>query len=328
MRGSRALWIALVAACALALLACSSGSDGAGGTTGDTAGTGAAAATGDPANDKLAQILARGTLVLSTDTEYPPQSFAVESEQRPPDTACAENQLTANQVSGYDAETGKLVAGELGVEACFVTPTYTEVTSGGWGDRWDISFSSGCMSEERMDRLWMTQPYYSNPSQYFVQMDAPYQAPSDLDGKRIGACAGCSDEFFLRGTLELPGVELTPDVQDPEIVLYDVEPPGLKQLAKGHIDAFLCSTEVGREAIRDGLPLREMQPVAYSCFPSGFVDKRSGLSSAAFVARVDEIIQAAHADGTLRALSMEFWGSDYSTDAASFDLASIGQEVT
>ena len=36
----------------------------------------------DPAKDKLAQVLARGTLVLWTDLEYPPQSFAVDGATR------------------------------------------------------------------------------------------------------------------------------------------------------------------------------------------------------------------------------------------------------
>ena len=45
--------------------------------------------------------------------------------------------MTANQMTGYDVDTGKLVAKGLGVEACFVAPTWTEITAGQWGDRWD-----------------------------------------------------------------------------------------------------------------------------------------------------------------------------------------------
>src|SRR5215213_11907659 len=76
--------------------------------------------TGDVSTDKLAQVRARGTLVLFTDPAYPPQSFKVKGARRPADTKCAENQLTAAQMAGYDADTGKLVAKDLGVEPCFV----------------------------------------------------------------------------------------------------------------------------------------------------------------------------------------------------------------
>ncbi len=41
-------------------------------------------------------------------------------------------------------------------------------------------------------------------------------------------------------------------------------------------------------------------------YPSGFVDKTSGLSVKAFAERVDQIIAAAHADGTLKAMSIKW----------------------
>ena len=41
------------------------------------AGSSPGAPSADPAKDKLAQVLTRGTLVLWTDPAYPPQSFTV-----------------------------------------------------------------------------------------------------------------------------------------------------------------------------------------------------------------------------------------------------------
>jgi polar amino acid transport system substrate-binding protein len=321
---------ATLAVALLAATACSSGSDGssASGASGGDGGTGATPPAGDPTTDKLAQVLARGTLVLSTDPAYPPQSFRVEGEERLADTACAETQMTANQISGYDAETGKLAAAALGVEACFVEPTWTEITGGSWGDRWDVSWGSGSINADRMQRLWMTQPYYAVPNVYFVREDSPYETPSDLDGKSIGACASCSQELYLRGTLEIPGVEIEPTVMDPEVVLFDVEASGLKAVAKGTIDAFLAAAPVGQEAIDEGMPLRALELPAFAYYPSGFVDKDSGLDSAAFVERIDAIIQGAIADGTLPTFSEEFFGTDYATEAGRFDITAIGQTVT
>ena len=63
-------------------------------------------------------------------------------------------------MAGYDADTGKLVAKALGVEPCFVTPTWSEIISGHWNDQWDISYGSGAINSERMTRLYFTQPYY------------------------------------------------------------------------------------------------------------------------------------------------------------------------
>ena len=45
--------------------------------------TSAVQPAGDASTDKLAQVLARGTLILFTDPKYPPQSFAVKGAKRP-----------------------------------------------------------------------------------------------------------------------------------------------------------------------------------------------------------------------------------------------------
>lgn len=287
----------------------------------------AGAAAGDPATDKLAQVLARGTLVLSTDLRYPPQSFAVKRAERAPGSACPANQLTAPEVGGYDADTGKLVAKALGVEPCFVAPSWTEITAGKWSDRWDIAFGSGAITADRMTRLWMTTPYRAEAQRFYVHENAPFSRPSDLDGKRIGVCASCSIEAYLKGDLELPGVELTGKVERPKIVVYDIDPPGLKDLGRGKLDAYACNENAGKQAIEDGLPIRALHERAFEEYLAGFVDKSSGLEVGPFVKRVNAIIRKLHANGALRRLSAKYFGRDFAAEAAEFDVGSLGQRV-
>jgi polar amino acid transport system substrate-binding protein len=283
----------------------------------------------DATKDKLAQIEARGTLIAYTDPKYPPQSFPVKGGQRPADTKCAANQLTGPEMTGYDAETTKLVAEGLGVEACFVTPDWgSEVTTGNWGDRWDIAYGSGAVEFSRMEALYVTQPYYTTPTPFFVRRSSKAKTPADLDGKQVGACAGCTMEKYLRGTLKLPGPPLDKLVDDPKIVTYENEIPGLAATDKGKIDAFLCSEPVGAGAIKDGAKLRALPHPAYYSFKTGYVDRKSGLSVDRFVKKVDEIIAARHADGSLPALSKKFFGSDYATKAGEFDMSALEQDVT
>jgi polar amino acid transport system substrate-binding protein len=281
----------------------------------------------DPATDKLAQIIARGTLVGYHEADYPPQSMQIKGATRRADTKCAQTELTANQVTGFDNETTKLVARRLGVEACFATPPWTEVTAGNWGDRWDIAYGSGSINADRMERLYMTQPYYAVPNYYFVAADSPARHVADLKGKRIGACASCSHELYLKGELEIPGIDITVNVDDPRLVTYETERPGLRATAKGKIDAFLAAEPVGRAQIEQGVKLRRLPELAFTYFPSGFVDKSSGLDSRAFVDKVNGIVQDAQADGTLAQLSRKFFGRDYIAAAAAYDIDAIGQEV-
>ena len=281
----------------------------------------------DPARDKLASILARGTLVLSTDPEYPPQSSLVAGATRAAETACAPNQLTAAEVEGYDADTGKLVAERLGVEACFVTPPWSEITAGNWADRWDIAWGSGALTAERMTRLYVTQPYYSTPHSFFVPTASTVQDAAELSGRQVGACAGCTHELYLKHELKLPGQTVTYVVNDPVIVTFDAEPPGLVATAAGKLDAFLCGEPVGAAAIADGAALRMLPEPAYITQKTGYLDRGSSLSQTAFAARIDEILRGLHADGTVKALSERYFGVDYATAAGSFDMAVLGQVV-
>ena len=180
----------VVGALAAGVLTACGGSDGSDG-----------GASADPSKDKLAQILARGTLVEYFEPDYPPQSMSVEGATRPAGTKCDDNQLTAAEVTGYDNEVPKLVAKELGVEACFVSADLDRGDRPGTGVTAGTSPTAPARSTtDRMERLYMTQPYYAVPNRYFVAKDSAFEKPSDLNGKKIGACAGCSHELYLEAS--------------------------------------------------------------------------------------------------------------------------------
>jgi polar amino acid transport system substrate-binding protein len=303
---------------ALALAACGGGAD---------PGAGDDSLANDAATDKLAQIMERETLVLSTDLDYAPQSFAVPGAGRLPDTRCRDDELTAAEVSGFDAETGKAVAERLGVEPCFVEPTWVEITAGSWGERWDLSFASGTIEAGRMQALDMTQPYYVIPAYAFVPEGSPVSSPEELSGKEVGACSSCSHELYLRGELRLPGFDGSTRITDAEIVTFATERPGLQATADGELDAFLSGDQVGQRAIVDGLALRRVGEPLFVEYASGFVDRGSELDVTAFVERVNEIVGQLHESGRLRELSLEFFAADYTAKAAAFDLTSLGQEL-
>jgi polar amino acid transport system substrate-binding protein len=294
----------------------------AGGCNADTT------STPDATQDELAQILARGTLILSTDPDYAPQSFAVPNAERRSNTKCADDQLTGPEVSGYDAETGKAVAEALGVEPCFVTPQWVEITAGSWGERWDLSFGSGAIDADRMRYLYVTQPYYVLPAYPFVPEASAAREPEDLSGTRIGVCTSCTHENYLLGSLELPGFDGDYRITGAHVVGYTVEMPGLQDTAAGKLDAFLCAEQVGRQAIEDGLALRRIGEPLFEEYATGWIDKGSELDVTTFVDRVNAIVRDLHASGRMRELSIRFFGRDYAAAAATFDLSTVPQETT
>jgi polar amino acid transport system substrate-binding protein len=316
----------LLCVAAIGLAACSSGPAAQSSSSAAPAAT-SARASADPTVDKLAQVQARGTLVLWTDPDYAPQSMKVEGAARLASTKCAPNEMTAPEMTGYDAETGKLVAAALGVEPCFAVTPFDAMIAGSWGDRYDVAWGSGAITVDRMTRLYVTQPYYSTPASFFVRKDATFSKPADLSGKQIGVCSGCTHHDYLLRTLKLPGQTISFPIDDPKIVTFNTEVPGLEATAKGTVDAFICSEPVGLAAIAKGADLRELDAPAYFTNKTGYVDRDLGLTPGPFLDAIDAAIRDLHASGKLKELSQTFFKRDYASQAALFDMASLGQTV-
>lgn len=282
-----------------------------------------------PASDKLGEIMARGTLLISTDPAYPPQSELVENAQRPANTKCTSDQRTSAELRGFDIDVAVEIAKRLGVEPCFTTPDWTLIVAGNWADRWDISVGSMTITPERMENLYFTQPYYTTPAAFFVHKDnTTFTQPSDLSGKKIGACTGCTYDFYIAGTLQIPGETMNYVVQDAAFTGYETDLNALQDLALGdgvRLDAVLTAQPTGAGVIADGLPLKPLGDPVFFEYLGAAVDKASGKDPKPFVEKVTELIQAMHADGTLLKLSQEYYKLDLTTSAGEFDLSQLKQ---
>lgn len=279
--------------------------------------------------DKLAEVLARGTLIVSTDPAYPPQSELAEGGKRADQTKCAADQHTASELSGFDIDTAVAIAEKLGVEACFVTPDWTLITGGNWADRWDLSVGSMTVTPERMEKLLFSQPYYTTPAAFFVNQDnSTFSQPSDLSGKKVGACTGCTYDFYLAGTLQIPGEKIDFVVKDAQFMGYETDSNALQDLALGdgtRLDAVLTAMPTGTGAIADGMPLKQLGDPVYFEFLAVAIDKAHSKDPIPLAKRVSEIIQELHKDGTLLKFSQKYYGLDLTSAAAQFDLNQLGQ---
>ena len=280
-------------------------------------------------SDKLAEILARGTLVISTDPAYPPQSELVESAERLANTKCTSDQQTSNQMQGFDIDVAKAIADKLGVEACFLTIAWDLITAGNWANRWDISIGSMTITPERMSKLYFTQPYYTTPAAFFVHADnTSFTQPSDLSGKKIGACTGCTYDAYIAGTLSIPGETIDYLVTGADFMGYDTDLYALQDLALGdgvRLDAVLTAQPLGANEINNGQPFKQLGDPVYFEYLAGAVDKASTPDPVPFLKKVSEIIVGLNSDGTLPQLSQKYYGLDLTTAATSFDLAALNQ---
>jgi polar amino acid transport system substrate-binding protein len=284
---------AMLVALLLLAAACGGGDDD-GQTTGGGGGGGESEATG-----MLAAVLDSGTLRVSTDPAYPPQSSLNEN----------------GEWEGFDIDVATEIADRLGVEVAWETPSWDVITAGNWAGRWDVSVGSMTVTPERAEVLHFTPAYYYTPASAAVHEDNTdiTNTETDLDGKTIGVCGGCTYDFYLQGTLNIPGEEIEFVVDDPEIKTYNTDTSAIADLEIGdgdRLDAVISALPTLEGAIEKDKPLKIVGDPLYYEPLAVAIDKNSPEDPMPLVEEISSIIEEMHADGTLSELSEEWYGTD------------------
>jgi len=251
------------------------------------------------AGETLDRVKSKGVLVLSSDAAYPPQSFLNDN----------------NEMDGFDVDVAREIAKRMGVELEIVTPAWEIITAGKWGGRWDISVGSMTPTETRAEVLDFPAVYYYTPASFAAHEDSNADSVSDLNGKKIGVCGGCTYEFYLKKDLVIDAEGAPPfsyDVNPGEIRTYETDTNALDDLRLGdgvRLDAVLSALPTIQEAIKNGYPLKVVgDPVFYEPLAVA-TDK----GDPEFDARLAEIVKAMREDGTLARLSKKWYGVDLTT---------------
>lgn len=275
--------------------------------------------------DLLSSVTARGTLVVSSDPAYPPQSSLKATPVRTPNTKCTSDQKTLGELEGFDIDVSAAIAKGLGVEVCFVTPDWSLITAGNWAGRWDVSVGSMTITAERAKALYFAQPYYTTPAALFVYKDnTTFTSPADLSGKKVGSCGGCTYESFLNGTGETANTV----IKDAVIKTYDTDSTAIEDLSLGdgaRLDGVLTAQPTGLEAIKNGKPIKQLGDALFFEYLAPAIDRNSALDPKSFIAKVSEIISALHKDGTLTKLSVQYYGTDLTPAAGTFDASAFAK---
>ena len=307
----RSLWLAVPAALlALVLAACGSDGDSGDDRAGDDPETSAPTDDGsEPAGDGacagdtdglLAEVCDKGVLTVSTDPAYPPQSSLDEQ---------------TGEYVGFDIDVATEIAKRLGVDVAWQAPAWDVITAGSWNGRWDTTVGSMTPTNERQEVLYFTEPYNYTPAVVVVGAgdESIADLENDLDGKKIGVCAGCTYDSFLQKNLEIEGYEFDFIIDDAEIAGYDTDTTALQDLANTRLDAVITSVTTAQGYIDADNPVKIVgDPVFYEPLAVGF-DKSADPSSESLYEAVDAIVAEMHADGTLTSFSEEWYGLDLTT---------------
>lgn len=279
--------------------------------------------------DKLAEVQARGTLVIATDASYMPQSQLIAGSSPLEGTKCEPTQYSANQFKGFDVDVAMELASDLGLEPCFVTPPWSQLVAGHWGDNWDIHVGSVAITFDRMQDLYFSTPYYATPTVLLVHKDnTSFQKVEDLSSKRIGSCVACTFEAYLTGTLKIPGQDIEYRIKDPQMVAYENEDPAIEDLSQGdgvELDAVMTILPKAQAAIAAGKPIKILDEPVIFAYASVTFDRSSTRSNFRLWSEINRIVQELHASGRLTQISIQHQGVDLTRDAASYDINLLNQ---
>ena len=234
------------------------------------------------AADLLDTVKTRGTLRIALEGTYPPFNF---------------KDAKTGQLAGYDVDVAKLVCAKLGVKPEFVTTEWAAILAGLAAGKYDVIVSQVGITPRRQQAFDFSQPYTYSAPQLIVRRneEATYRSLADLKGRTVGVGQGSVFEQQVRG---VPGIE---------VKHYPAAPENLQDLAFGRIDAALNDSLMVAYLLKNSqLPIRAGARV-------GDVE-RTGIAfrkgNPKFHAAVDKALDAARADGSLKQVSIKWFGVD------------------
>ena len=253
-------------------------------TTDSTDVTEAGSDSAGSADDQLAQIKAKGEIVVAMEGTWSPWTYHDENDE----------------LVGYDVEVAKAIAEKLGVKATFVEGEWDGLFAGMDAGRYDIVVNGVDITEERAQKYDFTEPYAYNRTAIIVKEDnEEIQSFEDLNGKhtantisstyaelaeKYGADVTGVDDLNQTFELLLSGrIDATLNA---ELTYYDY--------MKAHPDAKIKIAALTDDASEVAIPLRK------------------GASSDNLRAAINQALEELRADGTLSELSVKYFGSDVS----------------
>lgn len=236
------------------------------------------------AADLLATVGQRGTLRVAMEGTYPPFNF---------------KDAASGQLIGYDVDVARLIAGRMGLKPEFIATEWSAILAGLAAGKYDVIIGQVGITPKRQQAFDFSTPYtYSSP-QLIVRKDdtAQYGSLDSLKGKKLGVGQG---SIFEQQAKAVAGIT---------IKRYPAAPENLQDLASGRIDAALNDSLMVAYLLKNSrLPIKAGARV-------GKVEQMGipfAKGNPQFKAALDKVLAAVAADGSLKAISLRWFGVDVS----------------
>lgn len=234
----------------------------------------------------LADVLAKGKLVMGFDEAYPPMGFV---------------DANGDHV-GFDIDLAAEVCERLGVELVLQPISWDakemELNTG----KIDCIWSGLTITEERKAQMLFTMPYLANEQIMVVMNESGIASVADTAGKVLGTQAGSASVDVLNAN---------PDIESAlaEVSLYDDFVTALMDLKLGGIDVLLIDSVVGNYYIS-----QQDDPSAFVVLPEVLQAEEYGIAfrmdEVTLADAVNEQLIAICEDGTLAEITAGWFAND------------------
>lgn len=200
-------------------------------------------------------------------------------------------------MTGFDIEVAEAVAKELGLEPVQQKFKFGGIVEGVKSGRFDAAVASHTITEERLQAVDFSIPYYYSGPQIYVRPDSDVETLEDLEGLEVAVAKGTTYQKTVS--------EVTDNIK-----FYDSDVVALEALSSGKHDAVITDFVTGKEAIGAGMNIEGKQLLEKSEQAIAVAKDNDEL-----LEKINDALEKLHEDGTLTEISKEYIGEDITVES-------------
>ena len=240
------------------------------------------------AEDLLDSVKQAGVLKVGLEGTYPPFNY----------------RNSDGQLEGFDVDVAKAVAGKLGVKTQFVPTEWSGIIAGLQAGKFDVIVNQVTITPQRKQVIDFSQPYTFSAAQLIQRANdkREFKSLDEFKGMKLGVTLGTNYDQMARA---VPGIE---------VQTYPGAPEKLRDLAAGRIEATLDDRLMLPYIIKtSNLPLRPGAVLNGGKQEMGIPFRKGNPK---FAKAIDDALTSLRQDGTLKKLSVHWFGTDVTQPVA------------
>ncbi|SCY88801.1 ABC transporter substrate-binding protein [Alkaliphilus peptidifermentans] len=228
----------------------------------------------------LEAIQESGSLTFAMTGAYPPFNY-IDSD---------------GELIGFDIDIANAIAEKMGVEAEPQTVLWDGILSGLTSGRFDMIIGSMAITEDRLEKVNFSDPYYYDGAQFFGSEDIGVNELSELEDATIGVVTGTTFQDFLT---DMENVA--------DILQFESDVDNMRAVQQGRSDGLITGLLVGLHGIEKfDMPLEPVGDPLY-IEEIGIAIRKD---DTALLEAVNSALQEIIEDGTYEELSVKWFGTN------------------